>query len=264
MKCNIKDVAINYKIIGKVKPIIMIHGYAADHILMSSCMEPIFDVNSNYKRIYLDLPGMGDSQSAEWIDCSDKMLHVVIEFIQKLIPNENFLLAGQSYGGYISRGIVYKMMDRVEGLLLICPVIIADRIKRNTPQKITLVKNEKLLLKIPESDVENFNSAMVVQSESTYERYRREVLSGIKKADINFLRKIKKKGYDFSFDVDKLKKKYFKPTLMILGRQDSAVGYKDAWEILKNFPRETFAVLDRSGHNLQIEQEENFKCLVIK
>ena len=32
---------------------------------------------------------------------------------------------------------------------------------------------------------------------------------------------------------------------MLLGRQDSSVGYKDAWSILDNYPRGTFAVLDR-------------------
>jgi pimeloyl-ACP methyl ester carboxylesterase len=38
--------------------------------------------------------------------------------------------------------------------------------------------------------------------------------------------------------------------------------YKDAWSILENFPRATFAVLDRAGHSLQIEQEEIFNSLI--
>lgn len=205
---------------------------------------------------------MGDSTSAEWIDCSDRILYIIIEFIEKVIPNENFLLAGQSYGGYIARGIVYKIASRVDGLLLICPCIIADRKKRNLPRKITLVKDEELLSIIPKSDVGYFDSAIVVQNESTYKRYKDEVLSGIRKADTNFLRTIMKNGYGFSFDVDKFNEKFSKPTLILLGRQDSAVGYKDAWNILENYSRATFAVLDRGGHNLQIEQENVFKCLI--
>ena len=66
----------------------------------------------------------------------------------------------------------------------------------------------------------------------------------------------------FSFDVDKLNNKFDKPTLILLGRQDNCVGYKDAWNILENFPRATFAVLDRAGHSLQIEQEELFNSLI--
>jgi hypothetical protein len=40
------------------------------------------------------------------------------------------------------------------------------------------------------------------------------------------------------------------------------VGYRDAWTILERYPRATFAVLDRAGHNLAIEQERLFAALV--
>ncbi len=109
MECKIQNISINYEIIGDGKPIIMLHGYSIDHRLMTGCMEPILSVKDNYKRIYIDLPGMGKSESAEWITNSDVMLEIVIDLIERIIPNENFLLAGESYGGYLSRGIIYKM-----------------------------------------------------------------------------------------------------------------------------------------------------------
>lgn len=31
-------------------------------------------------------------------------------------------------------------------------------------------------------------------------------------------------------------------------------GYRDAWDLLDNYPRATFAVLDRAGHFVDIEQ----------
>ena len=49
---------------------------------------------------------------------------------------------------------------------------------------------------------------------------------------------------------------------MLIGKQDNCVGYKDSWDILENFPRATFAILDRAGHNLHIEQPEVFNSLV--
>jgi pimeloyl-ACP methyl ester carboxylesterase len=49
---------------------------------------------------------------------------------------------------------------------------------------------------------------------------------------------------------------------MLTGRQDSSVGYRDAWTILENYPRATFVVLDRAGHGLYIEQEGLFNALV--
>ena len=38
-------------------------------------------------------------------------------------------------------------------------------------------------------------------------------------------------------------------------RQDHLCGYRDAWNLLDNYPRATFAVLDRAGHFVNIEQD---------
>lgn len=262
MRCNIKNISINYEIIGEGKTIIMIHGYYSDQRVMTGCMEPIFSVNDGYKRIYIDLPGMGKSESAEWITNSEIMLDIVIEFIEKIIPNENFLIVGESYGGYLTRGIIYKMSDRVDGVVLICPLIIPNYSKRNVPEHVVLVKNNMLLSKLEPDEAEDFNSSVVVQSERIYKRYRDEIMTGVEMANSEFLQKIMKDGYDFSFNVDDIKKKFDKPALILLGKQDDCVGYKDAWSILENFPRATFAILDRAGHNLQIEQEELFNSLI--
>ncbi len=263
MECKVKDLSINYEVIGNGKPIVIIHGYSLDHKTMTACMEPIFKNENNYKRIYIDLPGMGQSSSAEWIENSDIMLDIVIDFIDKIIPNENFLLAGYSYGGYLSRGIVYKMASRVEGLLLLCPVIIADDKKRNTPPHIVLKRDAKLLMQLDKSDAKDFDSMHVIQSKNIWDRFKNEILPSIKKSkNSKFLDNLKTHGYEFSFDVDRLSEKFDKPTLVLLGHQDSTVGYKDAWGILDNYPRSTYAVLDRAGHHLQIEQEKLFNTLV--
>ncbi|MHB0981616.1 MAG: alpha/beta fold hydrolase [Thermoleophilia bacterium] len=64
--------------------------------------------------------------------------------------------------------------------------------------------------------------------------------------------------YSFSFDVDALPEPCPAPALIVTGRQDSVIGYRDAWQILENYPRGTFAVLDRSGHFMGVEQEDLF------
>ena len=259
MKCKIKNISINYEVMGSGKPIIMIHGSHVDHRLMTGCMEPLFNNIDGYKRIYLDLPGMGKTKGENWIINSDVMLDTVINFIEKVIPNENFLLAGESYGGYLARGIVQRIANRVEGLLLICPSITMDLNKRNIPTHIILKSDDKLLSQLDTDDAEGFTSIQVVQSKKNWDRYKDEILSGVRLADNSFLLHLEAA---FSFDVDILKEKFNKPTLILVGRQDSKVGYKDAWSILDNYPRATFAVLDRAGHNLQIEQGELFTSLV--
>ena len=190
------------------------------------------------------------------------MLDIVIAFIEKILPNENFLLAGQSYGGYLSRGLIYKMADKIDGVLLICPAIIADYSKRTVPEHVVLVKAENLLAKLTPEEAEDFNSGFVVQNERIYERYADEIMAGVNIADSAFLQRLQKDGYAFSFEVDKISRKFDKPALILVGKQDNCVGYKDAWDILENYPRATFAVLDRAGHNLHLEQAELFNSLV--
>ena len=172
MECKIKNLSINYETIGEGKPIVMIHGYYPDNRLMMGCMEPIFRVNDGYRRIYIDLPGMGKSESAEWINNSDIMLDIVIEFIEKVIPDEEFLIVGESYGGYLTRGVVYKMQNRINGVALICPLIIPEYSKRNVAEHVVLVKDDILLSKLTSEEAEDFNSSVVVQSEKIYERYQ--------------------------------------------------------------------------------------------
>jgi len=95
-----------------------------------------------------------------------------------------------------------------------------------------------------------------------WEPVRDEIFSGVQLADSAFLERLRANGYTFSFPVDSLEKPFEKPTLILTGRQDATVGYQDAWDIIENYPRATFAVLDAAGHILQIEQERLFEELV--
>lgn len=53
-----------------------------------------------------------------------------------------------------------------------------------------------------------------------------------------------------------------RPIIMIHGYYPDSRLMIDAWNMLDHYPRAIFAVLDRAGHNLQIEQEVLCDCLV--
>ncbi|GMK37042.1 hypothetical protein PCCS19_00950 [Paenibacillus sp. CCS19] len=59
-------------------------------------MEPIFEEIPGLRRIYLDLPGMGQTKEYDQISNSDDMLEAVINFIETLVPNQDYLIAGES------------------------------------------------------------------------------------------------------------------------------------------------------------------------
>jgi len=50
-----------YEEFGEGEPILIIHGLACNIELMKGCIEPIFKKVNGYKRIYIDLLGMGKS-----------------------------------------------------------------------------------------------------------------------------------------------------------------------------------------------------------
>lgn len=264
MKCQLERCTVHYETRGEGKPIILLHGGGPDRRSMIGCMEPILKKRKGWQRIYPDLPGMGRTPAEEWITNSDQMLEIVSGFINAVVPNQYFLLAGDSYGGYLARGIIQRMAGKIDGLLLICPVITANRAKRVLPRHVALVKKGSWSSDLYPKETKMFESFAVVQTPRIFERTRKEILSGLKIADMKFLDRIESHGYTFTFDVDAPSVIFGKPTLILVGRQDSMVGYQDSWKILENYPRATLAVLDRAGHNLQIEQERVFSTLVVE
>lgn len=263
MECQLENITVHYEMFGEGRPIIVLHGWSLDHRYEVSALEPIFKHREGWKRIYPDLPGRGRTPGKDWITNQDKILDVVLDFIDHVIPGQRFVVAGTSAGAYLARGIVYRRSALVDGLLLGVPLIVTDDAKRTVPPHVTLVEDAALVSELQPDEVEALRFA-VVQSREFIDSMRATVLPAIQMADMEFLTKIRQnpENYGFSFDVDALPEPFVAPTLIVTGRQDSSVGYRDAWTILENYPRATFAVLDRAGHALHIEQEDLFNALV--
>lgn len=261
MECDLGNIKVFYEERGEGIPIILLHGYYLDHRMMMSCMEPIFKNRPGYRRIYPDMPGMGRTKGEAWIKNSDDMLEVLLDFIIRVIPGQDFLIAGESYGGYQARGILNKLQEQVKGLLLLCACIVPKHAERDLPPSVVLFEDKTLQEGLEPWQGEALGSA-VVQSREMLERYQQDVFPVISLADESFLESVRNNGFAFGFEVDNLSKPFQPPVLILAGRQDSSVGYRDAWRILENFPRATFAVLDRAGHDLEIEQEILFTELV--
>jgi len=263
MICDVGDLHFSYEIRGKGVPVLMIHGFGIDRRVMLGCMEPIFRRRPGWKRIYLDLPGMGQTPAPPSLNNADEMLEAIIEFSNEIIPDGPFLVVGQSYGGYLARGMVRLIPERLKGVLLICPVIVAERKRRNLPPRKIFEKDESFLKTIGENEYKSlFERVLVMQDEKRWMRFTQDIIPGRRSRDQAFLERFEKHGYSFSFDVDRLERSFSRPTLVLAGRQDSSVGYRDALKLIENYSRGTFATLDKAGHGLEVEQETVFNCLV--
>ena len=263
MICEINNLPIYYEEYGQGKPILCVHGFTIDHRALKGCMEPVFEKVSGYRRIYLDLPGMGQTPGLEWVENADVMLEILKKFTGKVIGNENFLVAGNSYGGYMALGLAREMDSQIDGIFLLCPCTVGKTALRKLPTKKSSIIEAGLeeYVNSPE-DFSNFLACAAIASKETWDRFATEIMPGINVADHAFLKAYRGRGFSFSFEKELKKLNFDKPVVALTGKQDDSVGYEDAWETVKHLPSLTFVVLDNAGHNLQIEQVALFEAHV--
>lgn len=66
--------------------------------------ESIFSRSYGYSRMYIDLPGMGNSKIGSIKDL-DSMLKSISDFVEKHVLPSNFILIGVSCGAYFARAL---------------------------------------------------------------------------------------------------------------------------------------------------------------
>jgi pimeloyl-ACP methyl ester carboxylesterase len=263
MTVTIGRARLAYETIGAGRPMLCIHGYAIDRRMMKACMEPVFArrPGQSWQRIYVDMPGMGESTAPLEEASSDSIHEALLGFLDVVVPGKRFALAAESYGCYHARAIVKKRTADVDGVLLLCPMIIPDRDKRDRPGFRLMAHDEEFSRTLPARERAKFEADMVVQTRETWRRYSAEILPGLAAGSEEFKRVLHGRAYPMSFDVDPPGVPFDRPSLFLLGRQDDVVGWRDALGIAQSYTRATIAVLDRAGHNLQIEQQRLFEAL---
>ncbi|MGX4685438.1 alpha/beta fold hydrolase [Vagococcus sp. JNUCC 83] len=262
MYIDINRTTLYYEEYGKGIPVICLHGFSVDSNLMKGCLEPIFKDKKNFHRIYVDLVGMGNSPENKNIKNTDDMLNVVVQFIHTLVGEHDFLLFGESYGGYLSLGLLQHFSEQIKGLFLICPLTVANNEERKLPQKELIKIKEFTVDSDDKVAYQNFLDMSVTINENTWIAYKKDILPGIEKANSEYLSFLSHNEYSLSCESLFHTIKFNKPTVMLLGKQDHVVGYQDALNLLPNFSRGTFAVIDGAGHNLQIEKPKLFSSFV--
>lgn len=262
MECVLEKIKVHYEICGEGRPILMLHGWPVDHHFMMRMFEPIYQDLDGWKRIYLDLPGMGKTSGAEWIKTHDDMLEVVLDFIDHVIMDNNFYIVGESYGAYLARGILQKKSASINGLMMTVPAIYANRARWTLPEHKIIYENLEFYEELKTKNLEEFIVYVTDQNDQCLENLRSVAIPSILMADHEFLNDIDFNN-EFTFEIDELDPKFSKPTLIIVGRQDAVVGYRDAWHVMENYPRATFAVLDYAGHAIGFgERDTIFMALV--
>ncbi|WP_165983153.1 alpha/beta fold hydrolase [Macrococcus brunensis] len=261
MKINIKNIEINYQEAGRGKPVYFIHGNGLElnsHYLL---YDDLFD-DAMYRRIYMDLPGMGESEAAQSIATTNDMLDVIMAFIDTLTPKQDIILFGHSYGAYMCLGLMDRWKNRITDAFLTCPVV-EGQFKARMREKLVPVIKEKIHVKDNQDYYDEYTDTTVVISEDTWRRYQELIVPGIKKADKAFMKALRRDEsvyYQFRcedvIDIgDRTKLQ------VILSKQDNIVGYQDQLSFFNKEANVSVTLLANTGHNPMIEEYELIRAI---
>ena len=266
MQCETDKAIIDYEEHGEGQPILFLHGWTMDRRVEADTYEKIFATRRGWRRLYPDLPGMGRSVAKPGLWGQDDILEALLSFIDQVLPTGQFLLAGTSAGAYLARAVAARRRPRIAGLLLRVPRVFDLDGQRTLPPFHPVVQDDALMAGL-DATTRSILTNVLVQKPDYVEaqsRRSRAVVQPAIEATAPIAMEIRTdpKRYAFSFDLLEAEKGFAEPTLIIAARQDTVVGYRDAWTILESYPRATFAVIDRADHGWPIETPDLLAALI--
>ena len=188
--------------LGEGRPVLFLHGNPVDHRDLLASVDPVFARRPGYRRLHVDLPGYGGVAADPTALGSDGMLAIVLELIDGLAGDEPVILVGCSWGGYLARGVLTARPERVAAVALICPVVVADRRRRDLDPFCQLVPPDGPLRGGSEADRVDFLDGAVVAGPDQWTYYRTVIAPALATADQATLDRVEA-AYDFVTDIDR-------------------------------------------------------------
>ena len=240
---------LNYVVAGSGSPLLILHGSRLDHRHMMETFEPVFEELDGWQRVYVDLPGHGQSPPQDLIKTQDDLLAAVIEFADQVFPDQKIAIVGESRGSYLAHGFVHLQPERISGVALIVPGGSPTADPARLPEHQVMEPDPSLRSELMENEIARFENLMVVQRRDILEKARRSKSPALELFDKAQSERVNQ-AFDFSFHTRGETSLFDGPSVIVAGRQDSMSGYLDAIDLLPQFTRATLAVLDAAGHGL--------------
>jgi pimeloyl-ACP methyl ester carboxylesterase len=235
MKCSLPGITIRYETRGRGRPLLMLHASPSDHARAMAQIEPAFAARKGWRRVYPDLPGHGRTPGSNRIRDMDDYLGVLLEMADELFDDERFSLGGISFGAYLALGIARKRQSRIEGLLLSVPEV------NHSPSE--------------ERRDRKFGTPSIQSPSHLTSRFPPYV------EDTRWLETLPFR--DVTVPLYQSPRPFRAPTLLLFGRQDAPFRYRRYWEMLDDFPKATYAILDGAGHRLWDDRNE-LACTLVR
>jgi pimeloyl-ACP methyl ester carboxylesterase len=214
---------ISYKVFGKGKSVLLIHGFGEDSSIWNLQVEHL---KSSYHLIVPDLRGSGASASLT----APQSIEQMAEDVLQVMNNEQIktcTILGHSMGGYIALALMEKYSERFNALGLIHSTAYADSEEKKQARYKSMefieqnTAHEFIKATIPNLFGEKFKKEHPSQVAALIEQGRqfsKEVLKGYYQAMINRPARTA------------VLEQTTKPVLMFIGSEDKAVNPADAFQ----------------------------------
>jgi len=261
MITQVQNQTIHYTEYGKGLPLIILHGFYLDSVSMVRAVEDTSVKLLGFRRIYIDLPGMGQSPKHNLENNSDSMLNLLCDLIRDLVDGLPFIVMGYSYGGYLARGVAKRFLKQIIGEVLICPVVVPDPEKRRKARIFNQDIDHSFFSGLDSDKQQELLTSMVVINARTAQRTESDFSRASALADSKFLQSLYKDGYASTY-IENNQAVHTHKALIFLGYQDSSVGYLDMLEELEYYPKATVNLLSNASHSFFLEQPTQFEYIL--
>ena len=256
-----KNKSIHYRMIGKGRPVVLIHGFAEDGNIWKGLIKYL---QNNFLLIVPDLPGSGKSEMLDGENVSiEDYAEVIKTILDKELPKvspkggdlEGAILIGHSMGGYITLAFAEKYPDLLNGFGLFHSSAFADdEEKKQTRQKaidFIIAKGSHSFLRtsIPNLFAGKEHLKEMEDLIEEGKNFKPEALIQYYHAMIN------------RPDRTDVLKTFNKPVLFIIGEKDNAVPMQ-ASLLQCHLPAIAHVHLLDTGHMGMIEQSERSSVIV--
>ena len=235
---------LHYEIIGKGKPVALLHGYLENLKMWRKTAD---ELSGKYQLIMVDLPGHGKSKSYGNIHTMEFMAEKLNEVFEEINLKEAALV-GHSMGGYVALAFTEIFPEKVKALLLQNSTTLPDSDEKKE-QRLKAVdaahKNLDTLIKmsIPSLFAEQNLVKMKEEIEATKVLAREASVAGVEAA-LRGMRERPDRTYLF--------KEFEGEIGVIIGKYDKAVNPDELKKILPEKENISKTILE-TGHMSHLE-----------
>lgn len=229
-------------------PLVFLHGASVDHVSMKNTFEPYFRrLARKYRRVYIDLPGHGESGHSLFRATLPALLKDVEAFLRgnfKKPPS----LVGYSMGGFVALKLAEKM--RFPSLFLVAPPVYSNKYKVSKPEKVELHCDELTVAERKGADARYLLLA-AKRTPETLRKYRANTVPGFSPGRFAYRTLLFANANSLSLTI---KPRLIRSrTVILAGRQDILVGYRDQFELASRLKFGEYHSFNDCGHYLPNE-----------